>query len=39
MKMVSVFSEQGDEIRIPDDMLDYYAAIGWVVEVEDEEFE
>ena len=39
MKMVSVYNEQGDEIRVPDDMLEYYDAIGWGAKVEDEEFE
>lgn len=44
MKMVSVFNDKRDEIRIPADMLDYYQARGWKVdsgtqEKEVEEFE
>lgn len=39
MKMVSVYNKQGDEIRVPDDMLEYYASIGWGEMVEDEESE
>ncbi len=38
MKMISVFNANGDEIRVPSDMVEYYATIGWVpVQESDEE--
>ena len=39
MKMVSVFNDKGDEIRVPSDMLEYYQARGWSVNVETQEEE
>lgn len=29
MKMVSVFNDKGDEIRITKDMAEFYSTIGW----------
>lgn len=40
MKMISVFNANGDEIRVPSDMVEYYATIGWgTVQESDEEVE
>lgn len=41
MKLIPVFNDKRDEIRIPADMLDYYQARGWKVDsvTEEEEVE
>lgn len=44
MKLISVFSENGSEIRVTPDMVEYYISIGWypvkeLEETEVEEFE